>query len=605
MSFAAAFNFIFKPLIDFPSHITASINYAQRICTPEDSHSTDTTEDYFSGSENSTFDSDSDSEYHGNYRQTRHKHLAPSLATSPSPSATAKSLDRVGLAKDLESTGPARLTNSDTKPGSGSFGFPRQKPPFALPFVSGLQSKLLTVTGISAFGGPERSNTAEAQLLRESLLGSAEKPAFSDTTSSSALPYSVKPSYSSHSANAAVPASPRSQLGSTFCPKFRRSKPSAPRTRSSGHPSKTFPFIAEQRATSVAPVKGPFDNFVHLPPPFPSDPRYTTLSRSVPQQQSAPRAAFTPVLNIEMAEATPTGSPKPTATTPKNIPWNRVYEIHASQLHGHLRFLKLLAANKGHSQPLTQCISRAETLLKDATTAAAAFGISTAGPIPAKPEKRRRSVRFEDEVAKEAKPDKKNKTAHKLIQRPKMRHAKPSKAQIAALLSTLGKRVRDGPNDSDGSSAGGAVDGEKVIRKKIRKEYFTPGMVLEFESSDDEDDEEFVPPGEGEEEEEDSGDDSDSDESGDAEKGEQDPSPSPEVDRKRTKASGVDGKRTADKDINRKNVAKEGVKDTTAAKDVPESNKKRKIVVLNAMGQTVPSTQEGRETGRGKRIRPS
>jgi hypothetical protein len=180
-----------------------------------------------------------------------------------------------------------------------------------------------------------------------------------------------------------------------------------------------------------------------------------------------------------------------------------------------------------------------------------------------------------------------------------MRHAKPSKARVASLLSTLGKRSRVKPSDSDDSSAGGVLDGEKVIRKKMRKEYFTPGMVLEFESSDDEDDGEFVPPGD--EEEEDSEDDCDSDESGDAEK-EDDTSPSPEVDRKRTKARGVDGK---DKDVNRKNVAKEGVEDTTAAKDVPESNKKRKIVVLNAPGQTVPLTQEAGEAGRGKRIRSS
>ncbi|CAZ82059.1 unnamed protein product [Tuber melanosporum] len=588
MSFAAAFNFIFKPLIDFPSNITASINYAQGICTAGDSHSTNAAEDYLSGSEKSTSGSEDEDEYYGSYQQT--KHFAPPLATSPFPSATAKSVDHVCLAKDLESTDPACLTNSDTKPAPGFFQFPYQKTHFALPFVSDLQSKLFTVSGIGAFSGLERSNTAEAQLLRESLLDSAEKPAFSGATSSPVLPYSIKPSYSSYSANAAVPASPRSQLASTFRPKFCRSKLSVPGTRNPRNPS----------TTSATPVKGPFDNFVHLPPPLPSDPLYTTLPRSLSHQRSAPKATYSPALEVEMAEAISTSSPKPTATTPKNIPWNRVYEIHASQLRGHLRFLKLLAANKGHSQPLTQCISRAETLLKDAATAAAASGISTAGPVPAKPEKRRRSVRFEDEVvAKEAKPDKKNKTAHKSIQRPKMRHAKPSKARVASLLSTLGKRSRVKPSDSDDSSAGGVLDGEKVIRKKMRKEYFTPGMVLEFESSDDEDDGEFVPPGD--EEEEDSEDDCDSDESGDAEK-EDDTSPSPEVDRKRTKARGVDGK---DKDVNRKNVAKEGVEDTTAAKDVPESNKKRKIVVLNAPGQTVPLTQEAGEAGRGKRIRPS
>ncbi|PWW79679.1 hypothetical protein C7212DRAFT_170210, partial [Tuber magnatum] len=594
-------HFIFKPLIDFPSQITATADHARGICAAEALHSANPTEDHLSGSEKSTSDSDSDSDIEdkcpGNHWQTKHKHLPRSLAIPPPRSATTKSVDRAGLAGDLECTDPTSATDPDANPGPGFFRFPLQKRSFAIPFISRLQSKLFTVTGIDASSNPERSNTAEGQLLGESFLSSGGKPVFSRVTGSSILPSPAKPSYNSHSTSAAVFTSPGSRLASTFCPRFYRSKPSpAPGTHNSGHPSNSI---------GAAPVT-PFDNFVDLPPPLPSDQLYTTLPRSVPHRRSTLRAAYSLALNTEMADPTLTSSPKPTATTPKNIPWNRVYEIHTSQLRGHLRFLKLLAANKGHSQPLTQCISRAETLLKDATTAAAASGISTAGQVPAKPEKRRRSVRFEDEVTKQAKPGKKTKTANKPIQRSKMRHAKPSEAQIAALLSALGKRARDEPSDSDDSSAGGAVDSEKVIRKKIRKEYYTPGMVLEFESSDDEDDEEFVPPGEAGEEE--LGVDSDSDGDEDADKEEQDPSPSPEVDRKRTKDGGVGGKRPVDKDVNKGRVSREEVEnDTTAAKDIPESNKKRKIVVLSVPKRTVPSTQEGEgeEAGRGKRIRPS
>lgn len=75
-----------------------------------------------------------------------------------------------------------------------------------------------------------------------------------------------------------------------------------------------------------------------------------------------------------------------------------------------------------------------------------------------------------------------------------MRHAKPSEEQIAALSSALGKRGWDGPCDSGGSSVGGVVSHGKVIMK-IRKEYYAPGMLLEFESSGDENGEEFAPPG--------------------------------------------------------------------------------------------------------------
>ncbi|CUS15511.1 unnamed protein product [Tuber aestivum] len=599
MSFVAAFNFIFRPLSDFHSHITAPIKYARGICTAEASHSANPTEDHLSGSEESTSGSDSDSDIEdkdlGICWQTRHKHLPRSLAISP-PRATTESADRGGLAEDLEPTDLTFTTNLHTKPAPGFFGFPPKKTSFAIPFVSGLQSKLFTVTGISAFSGPGGDNTAEGQLLGESFRSSAKNTASPKVTGSSVLPSPFKPSHNSHSASAAVSASPRSRLASTFC-QFCRSQPSSvPRTHSSGHPPTVI---------GTAPTKGPFDNFVNLPPPLPSDQLYTTLPRSVPHHQSTLRAACTPALDIEMADPTVTSSPKPTAATPKNIPWNRVYEIHTSQLHGHLRFLKLLAANKGHSQPLTQCISRAETLLKDATAAAAASGISTAGPVPAKPEKRRRSVRFEDEVTKQAKPEKKTKTAHKPIRRPKMRHAKPSEARIAALFSTLGKRARDESSDSDNSSVGDAAEGERVIRKKIRKEYYTPGMVLEFESSDDEDDEEFVPSSEAEEEEL-GGADGDSDKDGDADGGEQDPSPSPEVDRRRAMDGGAGGKRPVDKDVNKKRVAREDVEhDAAAAKDVPETNKKRKIVVVSSPKRAVPSTQEGEEAGRGKKVRPS
>jgi len=191
-----------------------------------------------------------------------------------------------------------------------------------------------------------------------------------------------------------------------------------------------------------------------------------------------------------------------------------------------------------------------------------------------------------------------------------MRHEKPSEAQIAALSSALGKRGRDGPSDSDDSSIGDAIGGGKVIRKKIRKEYYTPGMILEFESSDDEDDEEFAPSGrEGEEGKSEADNDSDEDEDEDGEEEEHDPSPSPEVDRKRSKDGGVPGKRTADEDVNRTRTAGENVENnennTTAAKDVPESSKKRKVVVVSIPERTIPSTEEEREAGRGKRMKSS
>ncbi|PUU72433.1 hypothetical protein B9Z19DRAFT_1137608 [Tuber borchii] len=609
MSLAAAVDFICGPLA---SYLTAPIGRARAAEAPCTGNPN---EDYLSESENSTSGSEPGSgigyKYSGDCQQTRCKHLPGSPAISSLGSATARSVDRVGSAEDFES---ASFANPDAKvqsdQDSGFFGFPSSKRSFTIPFVSDLQSKLLAVTGIGAFGGPKGTNTAEGQLLSEFILSSAENPASSEATGSSVLPCSIKPPCGSHSANAAVSPSPRSQLASTFCPQFCRSElSSAPGTRNLSHSSNTSSPITKRRSTGIASLKGPFANFVHLPPPPPrSEQIYTTLPRSTPQWRSTPGATRNPTLNTAMADPALTSSPKSTTATPKNIPWNRVYEIHTSQLRGHLRFLKLLAANKGHSQPLTQCISRAETLLKDATTAAAASGISTAGPVPAKPEKRRRSVRFEDEVTKQGKSGKKTKTAHTSTQRPKMRHAKPSEAQIAALSSALGKRGRDEPSDSDDSSVGGATNGGRVLRKKIRKEYFTPGMILEFESSDDEDDEEFAPSGKEEEEEEEEklGADSDSDDDEDGEEVEQDPSPSPEVDRKRSKDGGMEGKRAADNDIDRMPTGKENVdNNTTTAKDVPESSKKRKVVVVSIPKRTAPSTEEEREAGRGKRIRPS
>ena len=53
------------------------------------------------------------------------------------------------------------------------------------------------------------------------------------------------------------------------------------------------------------------------------------------------------------------------------------------------------------------------------------------------------------------------------------------------------KEGADEPSDSDDSSVGGVINDGRVLRK-IRKEYFTPGMMLEFESSDDEDDESLL-----------------------------------------------------------------------------------------------------------------
>jgi len=205
MSLAAAVDFICGPLA---SYLTAPIGRARAAEVPRTGNPS---EDYLSGSEKSTSGSDSGSgigyKYSGDCQQTRRKHLPGSLAISSLRSATANSVDRVGSAEDFESANPASFANPDAKvqsdQDSGFFGFPSSKHSFAIPFVSGLQSKLLAVTGTGAFGGLKGSNTAEGQLLSEFILSSAENPASSEATGSSVLPCSIKPPCSSHSANAA------------------------------------------------------------------------------------------------------------------------------------------------------------------------------------------------------------------------------------------------------------------------------------------------------------------------------------------------------------------------------------------------------------------
>ena len=51
----------------------------------------------------------------------------------------------------------------------------------------------------------------------------------------------------------------------------------------------------------------------------------------------------------------------------------------------------------------------------------------------------------------------------------------------------------DEPTDSGDSGVWGFICGGEVTGKKVGKEYYTPGILLEFGSSD-EDDEEFAPP---------------------------------------------------------------------------------------------------------------
>jgi len=205
MSFAAAVDFIRGPLA---SYLTAPIGRARAAEAPRTGNPS---EGYLSGSEKSTSGSDSGSgigyKYSGDCQQTSRRHLPGSLAISSLDSATAKSVDRAGSAEDFESPNPTSFTNPDPKVqsdhDSGFFGFPSSKRSFAIPFVSGLQSKLLAVTGIGAFGGPKGINAAEGQLLSEFILSSAENPASSEATSSSVLPCSIKPPCSSHSAKAA------------------------------------------------------------------------------------------------------------------------------------------------------------------------------------------------------------------------------------------------------------------------------------------------------------------------------------------------------------------------------------------------------------------
>ena len=133
-----------------------------------------------------------------------------------------------------------------------------------------------------------------------------------------------------------------------------------------------------------------------------------------------------------------------------------------------------------------------------------------------------------------------------------MRHAKLLEAQILGFYRALGKRGRDKLCGSDDSSVGGVVSRGNVIRK-IRKEYYALGMLLEFQSSGNGDGEEFAPPGK--EREERLKAESDSDEYEDGEAKEHDPSLSPEVDRKNSKDRGLEGKRTTDKDANRTRTA--------------------------------------------------
>jgi len=119
---------------------------------------------------------------------------------------------------------------------------------------------------------------------------------------------------------------------------------------------------------------------------------------------------------------------------------------------------------------------------------------STAGRVIAKPEKRRRSVPFEDEVSKQGKLGKKTKMTHNPIQGPRIQHVRPSEARLAALPTALRKRGGCEPSDCDDSGVGGAICCGKVVGGEIREGYDTPGIPLEFVSSDDEDDEEFAPP---------------------------------------------------------------------------------------------------------------
>ena len=204
MSLAAAVDFIRGPLA---SYLTAPIGRARATEAPRTGNPS---EDYLSGSENSTSGSDSGSgigyKDSGDCQQTSRKHLPGSLAISSFRSATAKSVDRVGSAEDFEFANPVSFANPDAKvqsdQDSGFFGFPSSKRSFTIPFVSGLRSKLLAVTGIGAFSSPKGNNTAEGQLLSEFILSSVEIPASSKATGSSVLPCPIKPPCSSHSANA-------------------------------------------------------------------------------------------------------------------------------------------------------------------------------------------------------------------------------------------------------------------------------------------------------------------------------------------------------------------------------------------------------------------
>jgi len=111
-------------------------------------------------------------------------------------------VDLIGSAKHFGPTDPFSLTNPDKKvrsdQSSGFFGFPPKRP-FAIPFVSGLQSKLFATTGIGAFGGLKGTSAAEGQLSSEFILSSAENPTSSRATGSPVLPCSIKPPCGSRS----------------------------------------------------------------------------------------------------------------------------------------------------------------------------------------------------------------------------------------------------------------------------------------------------------------------------------------------------------------------------------------------------------------------
>ena len=174
---------------------------------------------------------------------------------------------------------------------------------------------------------------------------------------------------------------------------------------------------------------------------------YIALDCSALPRQFIPGAPCTPTHNTGVADPALNSSLN-SILLPKTSPGTAPMEFTPPREAATSPFLSLQGS---FPTPHTMHPPR-EASLNDATTAAAASRISTTGPVLSKPEKRRRSVRFEDEVAEQAKSDRKTKTAHSPIQRPKIRHTKPSEMPIATLTDALGKRGWDEPNDSDNSS---------------------------------------------------------------------------------------------------------------------------------------------------------